>query len=197
MKSSQNARAFNFLWNVFTMDVPPNNCRRGNENKDAKAPPFCCFPKTGSLMAFRFEVVKEFSCSFVIVPFSKQVIWVMYRRSLVTTLLQSMVSSSSADCPPIKSFSNAGSNDLGCLRPFAMQGSNFKCKRTAKMPNIPNEFRKYSSIFFAFHLLRSVVNKLLHMFANSEIRIDQFITIGVCSKVRFERWIQEILHYTD
>ena len=99
-KSNQNARAFNFYMESFyTMDVPPNNCLRGNENKDAKAPPFCCLPKTGSLIAFRFEfgLVKDFSCSLVIVPISKQVIWVMYRRSLVTTLLHNMVSSSSED----------------------------------------------------------------------------------------------------
>ena len=58
-------------------------------------------------------------------------------------------------------------------------------------------FGNIHRFFFAFYWLRSVVNELLHMFANSEIRIDQFIAIGVYSKVRYERWIQEILHYTD
>ena len=65
-----------FIWDVFIMDVPPNNCLLGNENNDAKAPPFCCLPNTGNLMAFLLDE-KELSFSLVIVPFSKQVIWVM------------------------------------------------------------------------------------------------------------------------
>ena len=142
-----------FIWKVFyTLDVPPNNCLRGNENKDANAPPFCCLPKTGSLIAFRFEFeVKESSCSFVIVPFSKQVIWVMYRRSLVTTLLHNMVSSSSEDWPPMRSFSKAGSNDLGCFRPCTRQGSNFKCKRMAKYQIYQMEVGNIQLFFFTFH----------------------------------------------
>ena len=63
-----------FIWDVFIMDVPPNNDFLGNENNDAKAPPFC-FPNTGNLMAFLLDE-KELAFSLVIVPFSKQVIWV-------------------------------------------------------------------------------------------------------------------------
>ena len=45
------------------------------------------------------------------------------------------------------------------------------------------------NFFFAFHWSLSLVHVLSNNFANSEIRVHQFIIIGVHLKVRVESWI--------